>query len=654
MTATTGRSWRWRVMCRIAVVLAVIMIVLADQPVASPAAATGGPAATTALVPVTPCRLFDSRSIGRPLVGGATHQIDVAGRCGVPRRVGAVAVTITAVEPSAPGHVTAWGEGRVPETSDVNMEPSRAVANAAIVPVGADGRVRVRPSASTHLLVDVSGAFVPAETASAGRFVPIEPVRVLDTRAAGTVPSGRSTVPGEAVRAPLPRGVPADAVAVAATVTVVGARSPGYVTAHAAGTPRTEASISNLVAGETRAAGVIVPVSAAGASVHTTTGGHVLVDVTGWFTGPSAGPGSDGLYVPVEPVRVHDSRKGRRTLGSGGVREITSVVRGAGSAAAWAVNLTAVRARSSGYVTVFPARTARPATSALNVPAGATVSNSTFVGLSRHGLAGYVSASLDLIVDLRGWFTGEPVPATTGPAPDRRAPQRVLVVSDSAFAGMRWNRGATDLLIGAEFHVDLESCRRLVAPSCVGREGYAPHTALQAIERWPAWELDTVVMAVGYNDRLGGFADHVDHVVTAARDRGVRTIVWMALREQVGYRPPGSAAHDYPWMNLVLRERAAGWVERGGPRLVVLEWGDYTAHQHGWLRSDGVHATRMGAHGQADTIARAVAAVDAAPCPMPLAPGLEPADPCPLPGSPDALVLPDLLGLYGPSVLVDP
>jgi hypothetical protein len=41
--------------------------------------------------------------------------------------------------------------------------------------------------------------------------------------------------------------------------------------------------------GQTRAASSIAPISPGGLSVYSHSGGHVIVDVTGWFTGPVGG-----------------------------------------------------------------------------------------------------------------------------------------------------------------------------------------------------------------------------------------------------------------------------------------------------------------------------------------------------------------------------
>jgi hypothetical protein len=421
----------------------------------------------------------------------------------------------------------------------------------------------------------------------------------------------------------------------------VGARRAGFVTAHPAGSPRPDTSISNLEAGQTRASSAILPVSPEGVAVHLDAGGHLVVDVTGWFTGGSAEESADGLFVPVAPVRLHDSRSPRRTIAPGGTREIAPSVQGA----AWAVNITATDVRRNGFVTALPARTARPDTSVLNAVTGTATSNSAIVPTSGHGLAVYSSTTLDVVVDGFGWFTGAPVAATTPAAADLVAPARVLVVGDSAAAGMRWHAGVTTALRGAEFTLDLESCRRLVRPSCRGREGYAPVSALPAIERHPYGRFDTLVMAAGYNDVEADFAPGVDAIVGAARARGMRTIVWLTYREDAGDQIPSGVATSYPVMNERLRDVA------GQHGISVFDWWMYSGDAPHWFASDGVHQTPAGSLGLADALSRALAALDGRACPMPWIVGASPERPCPTPdGLPDERDgVPDVYGLY-PSV----
>mgnify|MGYP003483235098 CR=1 FL=1 len=85
--------------------------------------------------------------------------------------------------------VAAWpaGTGR-PTTSTVNARRGAAVANSAIIPLGVDGSIDLFAPATVAMIVDVSAVFVPAASSRAGRFVPLPPTRLLDTRDGTVVP----------------------------------------------------------------------------------------------------------------------------------------------------------------------------------------------------------------------------------------------------------------------------------------------------------------------------------------------------------------------------------------------------------------------------------------------------------------------------------
>src|SRR5438309_7424364 len=100
------------------------------------AAAAGGPALLHAMAPV---RLLDTRNGTGSLGPGATLQIPVAGRGGVPAAgVTAAVLNVTAVGGTAAGYLTLWPSGlKMPPTSDRNRSPGQAVPE----PVaGAGGR----------------------------------------------------------------------------------------------------------------------------------------------------------------------------------------------------------------------------------------------------------------------------------------------------------------------------------------------------------------------------------------------------------------------------------------------------------------------------------------------------------------------------------
>ncbi len=534
-------------------------------------------------------------------------RLAVTGRCGVAADGTAASITVTATAAAGSGFVTAYPAGSPrPEASNVNFTTGSTIANSAVIAMSPDGAIELYVSASVHLVVDVAGVFVPAGgPVSAGRFVATAPARLLDTRATGLRGSDDLVVP-------LPPGIPADATAVAISVTIVDASQTSYLTVHPVGAPRPTASVVNSDdLHPTRAVTVLTPVSPSGFVVHRSAITDVLVDISGWFTGPSAEPGVDGLFVSEPPRRAWDSRATNDPVHTEGTVERQLV---AAPAAAVVVNVTAIDSTEPGYVSAFPAGTARPEVSMLNVAWRTPVAGMTVVGTSERGVAFYSSMGAHMAVDVAGSFTGTPAVATT-PTPTNAAPTfggRVLFVSDSSLAGIRWN-GALGSLQGATFVNDLESCRRLIGASCRGREGYAPSTGVSAILNAPG-QFDTLVVGAGYNDYSSTFPAAFDAVVGAARARGIARIVWIDYREAVTYSSPQQASNaaTFAANNRTLRSRVASGRY---PEVHIADWNSYTAGHASWLTADGVHVTFTGARAAAEYISRTLAFLERRPCP---------------------------------------
>ncbi len=630
----------------LAVVVALVASLVAAVPLAGPATAATASPTPTVLVPIAPCRLLDTRG-GDRLGAGSSVVVEVAGECDVPDDATAAALTITAVEPSAPGFLTAApANGAATDTSAVNYRTGDVIANLQLLALD-DGAIAVSTSANTDVVVDVTAAFVPApDEARAGRFVPIESARVTDTRETGRPSPGAAlTVDTRSA------GVPDDAIAVAINLTTAETTGPDAFTAYATGSPRPLASALNADrVGQARAASTIVPVDRGRFDVASVRGNHVVVDVEGYFTGSSAPASDDGLFVPVSPTRLFDTRlpagvDGGPRLWDHGTREWSVDAVTDGAAAAVAVNVTVTRAEDAGHLVVMPAGTPRPATSALNYVADTTAANQILARVSDRGLAIHAFEATHLVVDVTGWFTGDALTAS-GPAPRNDPPgdRRVTIISDSAGAGMRWN-GALGGLQGFEAVPILESCRRLVRSSCRGREGYAPRTAAGQIAVLPpAGPEDMLVIATGYNDWHSTFSSDFDVVYAAARAQGFHHIAWVDYRSDVGYTlPSGGGRSNYAEMNRILEAKIASGDYPG-----VRRWyfDAYTAGTVGWFYSDGVHETTLGSWGVADWISRHVRAFDDRPCAQPMAPGAPVDDPCP---DPDVMVAgrPDIAALYG-------
>ncbi len=246
------------------------------------------------LVPVTPGRLMDTREgLGGVLLGpGETRELQVAGREGVPATGAlAVALNVTVVDPTGAGYLTVWPSGDRPTASNLNFVARQTVANAVLVGLGSDGKVRLfNSSGTTDVVVDVAGWFDSG-------FSPVLPDRIMDTREGqggtllGAGETRDLTVLGRG-------GVPATGVgAVALNVTATLPTGSPYVTVWPAGVTRPKASNLNVVAGQTVPNAVVVGVGADGRiSLFNSAGStELIVDVTGWYPTPITGD----LVAPV-------------------------------------------------------------------------------------------------------------------------------------------------------------------------------------------------------------------------------------------------------------------------------------------------------------------------------------------------------------------
>jgi hypothetical protein len=610
--------------------------------IAPSAVASAAPGAPSRFVAVEPCRVLDTREGGGAV--GAERSIDVqvvSDTCGVPSGATAAALTITVDRPEGSGFVTAWPTGSTrPEASVLNYRAGQIVANSQLLQIGNGGRVSLFTLAATDLVVDVTGYFLPAGgPVRAGRFVPVETHRLVDTRATGRPAAGG------VVRVADP-GVPAGSMAVAVNITTSDTTGPGFFTAYAAGSDRPVASVLNSDgAGQIRAAAVVVPIGPEGFDIYTQNGDHVIVDITGYFTGASADPSSEGRFVPNVPTRLVDTRvaagaAGGPRLWDGGARDFTVAHITGGPVAAVSANVTMTATEDPGFVTGIPARAERELTSSVNADAAQrTVANAAIIEASTAGIRFSTLEATHLVVDVTGWFTGDPVPATGGPAINTPpADRKVTIITDSAMAGVRWG-GALGGLQGFVVDHRMESCRRLVQPSCRGREGYRPRTVQNEIQVLPAvGPEDMLVIATGYDDWYQRFSSDFDIVIATARAKGFHHIAWVTFRSDVPYGP------YYAIMNDIVRAKLA---TGDYPEVRLWDYEAYTASVSGWFTSDGIHLTRLGGWGSADWISRHVRAFDDRPCPQPMRPGEAPLDPCPDPETlPGSLGHPDIPALY--------
>ncbi len=245
-----------------------------------------------------------------------------------------------------------------------------------------------------------------------GRFHPLSPARVLDTRTtASPVRAGTDRQVGVTGVG----GVPTSGVsAVLLNATVPAPPASGYLQLYPSGSkPVTPTSSVNWRSGRTTANAVTVGVGAGGSvGLQVGTGAaHVVLDVVGWY-GDASDAGGD-RYQPLVPSRVADTR----AAGGGGpvtpAADRTVPVAGHGGvpssgASAVVLTLTAFHPTMAAYLQTYPTgnRPAQP-TSNTNVVPGQSVAALVTSPLGTGGAVQlHVSqGSVGFVADVLGYYT---------------------------------------------------------------------------------------------------------------------------------------------------------------------------------------------------------------------------------------------------------
>jgi hypothetical protein len=335
--------------------------------------------------------------------------------------VTAVAVNITSVDSLTTHYIQALPtlQGTVGATSTLNVSVlGLPRPNFAIVPVGQGGQITLYMPTGGNVIVDLLGFFAPSAspTTAAGRFVPIQPERWMDTRPPGPLPVGypvsRRLSAGEtATVAPLPGSAipPTGVAALVLNVTSDDATGPGFLRAIPTGALGLANSTVNYLQGIPSANTTVVPLGAGGTvSVFSYASTHVIVDVVGYITDASAPVASIGLFVALPPTRAFDSRSGGAPFAGGSTHDV-ALAGGAVPADARAVsaNLTADEGIAVGFVKLYPAGTPATSTSNLNYAANAPVANAALLKLGTGAAVSvFVNQQAHVIIDINGYFTG--------------------------------------------------------------------------------------------------------------------------------------------------------------------------------------------------------------------------------------------------------
>lgn len=389
-----------------------------------------GPTASvpSAYHPVEPLRVLDTRDgLGgvTTLPAGASATLDLSAV--LPAATTAVVLTATVTETRAAGYLTIWPTGNErPRVSSLNATRRGAtVSNLVTVAIGPGRSLSLFSQSGTDVVLDLAGYYAATSVPAAGRFVPAQ-ARAVDTRDDDDLVHPGAVRPGETLRIDLTGHIVWGASAVALNVTVVDAPA-GYWTLWPAGAARPLASNVNVDGGRpVTATAAIVGLRDGAVELYAQTGGHVVIDVLGSYTGPSSTPGVDGRFVALSPTRILDTRTSGTappTPGSAPVADATALLAAAGldpsDVAAIVGNTTIADAAAPGYVTVSPAGLVRPLLSNLNATArGDVVANHTIAPVSATGVTLYTQSGTQLVLDVNGVFLGPPSVRLTSPAGD--------------------------------------------------------------------------------------------------------------------------------------------------------------------------------------------------------------------------------------------
>ena len=355
---------------------------------------------TGGFLAITPVRLLDTREGGGRLIAGSVMRLPVGGVAGVAADATSAVLNVTAAHPDASGFITVFGcEDPTPLTSNVNFMEGETVANAVNVSLDSSGGVCLFSTATTDVVVDLSGFY--SASVGVGRLVAVEPYRLADTREGGTTLEAGSSYVVDITG----HGVPDDVTAVLLDITVDAPATAGFVTAYSCGEPLPLASNLNFVAGQTITNSAVVKVG----SDHTvcfyvSTATHLVIDINGAFS-PSS---PVGFPMNVHPKRLVDTRPSSPVAGQTAMElKLAEMTNLPGNATAVTLNVTVDGPQGPGFVTVYPCSSALPLASNLNFLAAQTVAESVTVPLGIDAtICVFTTSTTDLVIDLNEVYVG--------------------------------------------------------------------------------------------------------------------------------------------------------------------------------------------------------------------------------------------------------
>lgn len=358
-------------------------------------------------------RIFNTVTDAAPLSANGTRTIQIGGATvgdtTIPADATAVMINLTTTAPAAAGNLAVYPTGTAqPGTSNLNYTAGQTMANLATIPLQSPGAtsgsitIANNSIGTTHAIIDVVGYYLGGTPTAAGSFQPLAAAqRAYDTRTTdGKIPANTSRPISVAPH------VPAGAAAVIANITPI-PDAAGSFSAQKPGVVNHLLTNQSLVAGRVSPVLVIAPLDANAAfTIDNVSLGasHYIVDVQGYVVGGTVNTAHAGLYRPITPYRITDTRftGGGIAAPYGGVLISTETPVGTLVAA-----VTTTGGAQPGFLTASsPADLTPTTTSSLNY-ANATISNLIASKASDQPttmITNY-AGSTHIIVDAFGYYT---------------------------------------------------------------------------------------------------------------------------------------------------------------------------------------------------------------------------------------------------------
>ena len=386
------------------------------KPSASQATASTASAGAT-FTPLSPTRVLDTRAgtgtggVVQPLGPNGTITLDLSSV--LPTSATSVVFNLTAADVTASTVVTAWPDGAPkPTASNLNLLPGDIRPNLVTVAVGPNRAVDLNNlNGNVDLIADLAGYY---STGAGSLFTSQPPTRVLDTRS-GTGTGGvvQPVSGGTSITLDLSGILPTTATAAVFNLTGTDTTASTVVTAWPDGTAQPSASNLNLVAGETAPNLVTVAVPASRKVDLSNLSGNVdlIADLAGYYATDRGNP-----FHSLTPERALDTRDFNGALGPDTAKALDLTNWLPSTAASAVFNLTGTNTTDSTVVIAWPDGNPKPSASNLNLVAGQTAPNLAITALGSNGRLDLynLNGSVDLIVDLAGYFGPAPATCTAG------------------------------------------------------------------------------------------------------------------------------------------------------------------------------------------------------------------------------------------------